>query len=206
MSTVVKRLYEGLFLVDSGEAAADWKGINNTIEKILARADAEVVSTKKWDERRLAYDIEGKSRGTYILTYFRGDPSKIGAMERAVQLSEQIMRMLILRTDKMSAEDMEKASPLPTTETTEVPAKPARADAETETVRASAPKVKRSSRAAASKKAETKKVETKKAKPAKVEVVQDSPGKPSSGGSRGRQKTSKEPQEEASSESEAAEK
>ena len=120
MSTVVKRLYEGLFLVDSGEAAADWKGINDTIEKILARADAEIVSTKKWDERRLAYDIDGKSRGTYILTYFRGDPSKIGAMERAVQLSEQIMRMLILRTDKMSAEDMEKASPLPTAETADV--------------------------------------------------------------------------------------
>ena len=196
MSTVVKRLYEGLFLVDSGEAAADWKGINNTIEKILARADAEVVSTKKWDERRLAYDSDGKSRGTYILTYFRGDPSKIGAMERAVQLSEQIMRMLILRTDKMSAKDMEKASPLPTTETTEVPAKPARADAETEAVKVSAPKAKRSSKDEAS----------KKAKPAKIEAVRDSSGKPSSGDSRGTQETSEEPQEDASSESEAAEK
>ena len=201
MSTVVKRLYEGLFLVDSGEAAADWKGINNTIEKILARADAEIVSTKKWDERRLAYDINGKSRGTYILTYFRGDPAKIGAMERAVQLSEQIMRMLILRTDKMSAEDMEKASPLPTAAIAEVPAKPARVDTKTETVRASAPKAKRSGRAAASKKAETK-----KAKPTKVEAVQDSSGKPSSGDSRDKQKTSKEPQEDVSSESEAAEK
>ena len=201
MSTVVKRLYEGLFLVDSGEAAADWKGINNTIEKILARADAEVVSTKKWDERRLAYDIDGKSRGTYILTYFRGDPSKIGAMERAVQLSEQIMRMLILRTDKMSAKDMEKASPLPTTGTTEEPAKPARADAETEAVKVSAPKAKRSGRAAASKKAEPEKAE-----PTKVEAVQDSSDKPSSGDSRGTQETSEEPQEDASSESEAAEK
>jgi len=186
-------------LVDSGEAAADWKGINNTIEKILARADAEIVSTKKWDERRLAYDIDGKSRGTYILTYFQGDPAKIGAIERAVQLSEQIMRVLIIRTDKMSAKDMEKASPLPTTETAHVATeaeKPARADAKTETVRTSAPKAKKSSRAAAS----------KKAKPEKTEAVQDSPGKPSSGGSRGKQKTPKEPQEEASSESEAAEK
>jgi len=169
LNTVVKRLYEGLFLVDSGEAAADWKGINNTIEKTLAKADAEIVSTKKWDERRLAYDIDGKSRGTYILTYFRGDPAKIGAIEKAVQLSEQIMRMLILRTDKMSAEDMEKASPLPTTETADVATgaeKPARADAKIETVRASAPKAERSSKATASKKAETG-----KAKPVKAKAV-----------------------------------
>lgn len=111
MDTVVKKLYEGLFLVDSGEAAADWNGINDVIEKVLARGDAEIVSTRKWDERRLAYDIAGKSRGTYILVYFHGDPAKISAIERTVQLSEQIMRVLILRTDWMSKEDIEKDTP-----------------------------------------------------------------------------------------------
>ena len=102
MNTIVKRLYEGLFLVDSGEAASDWKGVNQTIEKILDKAGGEVVSIKKWDERRLAYEISGKSRGTYILAYFHCDPTNIAAIERAVQLNEQIMRVLILRTDRMS--------------------------------------------------------------------------------------------------------
>ena len=185
MSTVVKRLYEGLFLVDSGEAAVDWKGINNTIEKTLAKADAEIVSTKKWDERRLAYDIDGKSRGTYILTYFQGDPAKIGAIERAVQLSEQIMRVLIIRTDKMSAEDMEKASPLPTAEIAEVPAKPVRADGETEAVKVYAAKAKRSSKDDASKKAETGKAKPAKTKEARgrrksAEVGQEAKTPPNS--------------------------
>lgn len=111
MSTITKRLYEGLFLVDSDEAASDWKGINKTIEKILARAGAEAVSFKKWDERRLAYEISGKSRGTYILAYFHCDTANVAAIERDVQLNEQIMRVLILRTDRMGAEDIEKATP-----------------------------------------------------------------------------------------------
>lgn len=123
MNTIVKKLYEGLFLVDSGEAAADWDGINKAIEKVLARGDVEIVSIKKWDERRLAYDINGKSRGTYILTYFRGDPAKIAAIERAVQLSEQIMRVLILRTDRMNKEDVEKDTPVMMAERTEAAAK-----------------------------------------------------------------------------------
>ena len=127
MNTVVKKLYEGLFLVDSGEAASDWDGINKTIGKVLARGDAEVVSIRKWDERRLAYDINRKSRGTYILTYFRGDPSKIAAIERAVQLSEQIMRILIIRTDRMSKENMEKDTPAMVVERTETAAESAAA-------------------------------------------------------------------------------
>lgn len=111
MSTIVKRLYEGLFLVDSGEAASDWKGINETIEKILAKAGAEIISFNKWDERRLAYEISGRSRGTYILAYFHCDTANVTAIERDVQLNEQIMRMLILRTDRMSAEDIGRDTP-----------------------------------------------------------------------------------------------
>jgi len=111
LDTVVKRLYEGLFLVDSGQAVSDWDGVTASIEKALKRADADVVEMKKWDERRLAYDVNGKSRGTYILAYFNCDPLKISSIERDVRLSESIVRVLILRTDKMSKEDLEKEVP-----------------------------------------------------------------------------------------------
>ncbi|MCD6394640.1 MAG: 30S ribosomal protein S6 [Planctomycetes bacterium] len=111
METVVKRTYEGLFLVDSGEAAADWKQVTGAIEKILSRSEAEVVSLRKWDDRRLAYEINKKNRGTYILAYFDCDPDRIGSIERDVQLSEKVIRVLILRTDRMTAEMMDKATP-----------------------------------------------------------------------------------------------
>jgi small subunit ribosomal protein S6 len=111
LETVVKRTYEGLFLVDSGEAAADWKQVTGAIEKILSRSEAEVVSLRKWDDRRLAYEINKKNRGTYILVYFDCDPDRIGSIERDVQLSEHVIRVLILRTDRMTSEMMDKATP-----------------------------------------------------------------------------------------------
>lgn len=111
MKTVTAKLYEGMFLVDSALAASDFDGVNNTIRGILERAGAEIVSMKKWDERRLAYDINGKSRGTYILAFFRVDGTKVGEIERAIQLSEQIMRVLILNVDAMGEEHMEKETP-----------------------------------------------------------------------------------------------
>ena len=112
MDTVVKRLYEALFLVDSGQAASDWDGVTGAIKKVLDRAEAEVVEINKWDERRLAYDVNKKSRGTYILVYFNCDTSKIASIERDVQLSEAIVRVLVLRTDNMSKEDIERDTPL----------------------------------------------------------------------------------------------
>lgn len=111
METVIKRLYEGLFLVDSAEAASDWDGVIGAIEKIMSRSECEVVSLEKWDERKLTYDINKKSRGTYILAYFSCDPLHIGKIERDVQLSEHIMRVLVLTTDKMSEDDLKRETP-----------------------------------------------------------------------------------------------
>jgi small subunit ribosomal protein S6 len=88
-----------MFLVDSALATADWEGTLATVENILKRADAEVVSLRKWDERKLAYDIEHKSRGTYILSYFKADTQRISGIEKDVQLSEKIVRVLILTTE-----------------------------------------------------------------------------------------------------------
>lgn len=111
MKTDTKRLYEGLFLVDSARAASDWEGTIGAVEKVLTRNGGEIVSLNKWDERKLAYEVEKKSRGTYILVYFNCDTQGISSIERGVQLSEQIMRVMILRTDRMDAADIEKETP-----------------------------------------------------------------------------------------------
>jgi len=105
------RQYEAMFLIDSGLAASDWDGVNAAISKILERAVAEVILMRKWDERKLAYDIAGKSRGTYVLCYFKASPGNVHQIEREVQLSEKIMRVLILKADHLTTEDMFKETP-----------------------------------------------------------------------------------------------
>ncbi len=112
METVAKnKLYEGMFLVDSSKAGADWDGIMAAIRTILEKAGAEIDSIKKWDDRRLAYEIKGKSRGTYILSYFRVDGERIQDIEKSVRLSEKIMRVLILSAEQLRPEDIEKETP-----------------------------------------------------------------------------------------------
>ena len=109
--TVTKKLYEGMFLVDSALATADWDGVLATIRTILERAGAEISSLKKWDERKLAYDIRRKSRGTYILSCFKAQGQKLTEIERDVRLSEKIMRVLILSAEDIPPAALEKETP-----------------------------------------------------------------------------------------------
>jgi small subunit ribosomal protein S6 len=100
-----------MFLVDSADAGSDWDGVIAAITKTLERAEVDIVSITKWDDRRMAYEIKRMSRGTYILCYFRSDGQKNQEIETAVQLSEKITRVLILCVDWMTDEDIAQDTP-----------------------------------------------------------------------------------------------
>ena len=103
----MNKLYEAMFLVDSAQAS-DFDATIAAIRNILERAEAEIVSIEKWDERKLAYEIKGKTRGTYFLCYFRAEGSRIRDIERDVKLSERIMRVLILSAEHITQGDIKK--------------------------------------------------------------------------------------------------
>lgn len=100
--------YEAMFLI-SQAVAADFSGVIAHLNEILARGHADVIAMKKWDERRLAYEIRGNKRGIYILAYFKASSEGVQHIERDCRLSEKILRTLILRADHLSAEEMQSA-------------------------------------------------------------------------------------------------
>jgi small subunit ribosomal protein S6 len=95
--TLKHSTYEAMFLFDPG-MATQWETIEKEISRIMQRANADVIGIKKWDERRLAYEIDHRKRGCYALTYFRAPHTGIGGIERDVHLSEMILRVLVLRS------------------------------------------------------------------------------------------------------------
>ncbi len=103
------KTYEGMFLVETGQPNFDESVV--PIQTIFERNDAEVLQLKKWDERRLAYDIRGRRRGLYVLAYFKADPEKISDIERDVQLSEPVLRVLILAAENVTPAQLAVPTP-----------------------------------------------------------------------------------------------
>jgi small subunit ribosomal protein S6 len=98
--------YECMFLL-SQAVAADLAGALEHINAVLGRAKAEVLAMRKWDERRLAYEIDKQKRGVYILCYFKAPANLMSHFERDCNLSEKILRVMILRADHLSPDEIQ---------------------------------------------------------------------------------------------------
>lgn len=106
------KYYEGMFLFNPA-VTSDWDAVQAEITRFMERAEARVIALTKWDERRLAYEIKGCKRGIYALVYFQADASKIGDIERDVQLSESALRCLLIRVDYLTEDEMKLAAEKP---------------------------------------------------------------------------------------------
>jgi small subunit ribosomal protein S6 len=89
--------YEGMFLLDSTKAAAAWEDTVKHVHEILTKHSSEIVASRQWDERRLAYPLGSHKKGTYLLTYFKTDGSNLKDIVADCHLSDLILRELILK-------------------------------------------------------------------------------------------------------------
>ncbi|TLD40590.1 MAG: SSU ribosomal protein S6p [Candidatus Jettenia ecosi] len=94
-------MYEGLFLIDNTHASMEWDNVVKHIHDILQKNGAEILKTEKWGEKKLAYKIKGHKRGTYLLIHFNTKSGAITAIKRDFQLSDYIIRSLIVKDDKI---------------------------------------------------------------------------------------------------------
>lgn len=98
------RRYEAMFLFDSA-AAHDWATIEQEVRRLLDRIGATIEVCLKFDEqRKLAYEIKRRKRGTYVLVYFQADPLRIHDLDRDAKLSELLLRHLIVNGEHVKDE------------------------------------------------------------------------------------------------------
>jgi small subunit ribosomal protein S6 len=99
-------MYEAMFLADPAVAAM-WDNLTKHLRGILERQGAQVLGITRWDERKLAYPVKRQKRGTYVLAFFALEKTDgLPEIERDCRLSDQILRVLIVRADQFSLSDM----------------------------------------------------------------------------------------------------
>ena len=96
---MAQNVYECLFILDSNRYARDPNGVSAAIPEMIQNLKGEVLANRLWNEQRLAYPINGQRKGTYWLTYFRLESTRLAEFNRACQLNENILRNLTLKVD-----------------------------------------------------------------------------------------------------------
>src|SRR5690242_11165058 len=100
--------YEAMFVLSQAQAA-DFSAAVAHVRQLMEKHGATILALRKWDERRLAYEIKKQKRGIFLLAYFTGPADRMGEIERACNLSEGIIRVLITRADHLTVDEMKAA-------------------------------------------------------------------------------------------------
>jgi small subunit ribosomal protein S6 len=103
---MAESVYECMFILDTGKVGGDVTVAEKQLNAIFAKNQAEVLASRPWDERRLAYPIAKHKKGLYYLTYFRTETKNITGIEHDCSLNEMILRKLILRVDPKLVDTM----------------------------------------------------------------------------------------------------
>ena len=96
-----KRTYELMFIVDPGAGDEDVVKLSEGVQKIITGQGGSITKTEMMGKRQLAYEINHKRNGTYVLLEVEGSGAEIAEVERRMRVNDQILRYMTIRVDEM---------------------------------------------------------------------------------------------------------
>lgn len=114
----IKNYYETVFILstklgDDGIAAAVQKF------KELIEANGTIAKVDEWGKRRLAYPINKEEEGYYTLISFTSSPVFTAELDRIYNITDGVLRSLIIKTEKPEEPKAEEKAPKQAAETVE---------------------------------------------------------------------------------------
>jgi len=103
-----KRTYEVVFIIDPGAGDDEVMRLSEGVQKIITGQGGSITKTEVMGKRQLAYEINHKKDGTYVLLEVEGSGAEIAELERRMRVNDQILRYMTIRVD----EDRQRADKL----------------------------------------------------------------------------------------------
>lgn len=99
------RTYEVMYIIDPTAEADKITALNDTISQLIEKEGATIVRMDDIGRRTLAYEINKKKEGYYVLFEIDGTGQEILELERRMRVNDLVMRYITVRID----EDRKKA-------------------------------------------------------------------------------------------------
>ena len=100
--------YETVFILTPVLSDDQMKEAVDKFKKIRTDGGAEILNEELWGLKKLAYPIEKKSTGFYVLVEFKAEPTLIQKLEVNYRRDERVLRYLTVKMEKYAAEYAEK--------------------------------------------------------------------------------------------------
>ncbi|MBR3178666.1 MAG: 30S ribosomal protein S6 [Clostridia bacterium] len=91
--------YEVLYVITPELDDEANQSVQDKFAKIITDNGGEIEKTDVWGKRRLAYAIDYKTEGFYVLVNFNANPELPRELERNLRNDERIMRYMVTRKE-----------------------------------------------------------------------------------------------------------
>jgi len=102
---MANRTYEVMYIIDPETSADKITKLNEAVGKLIEKEGGTVVRMDDVGRRNLAYPINKKTEGYYVLFEINGSGQEILELERRMRVNDMIIRYMTVRVD----EDRKKA-------------------------------------------------------------------------------------------------
>ena len=96
--------YETVFILTPVLSDVQMKEAAAKFVKVLTDNGATIVNEEEWGMRQLAYPIQKKTSGWYVLIEFDAEPTIVKKLETAYLRDDNVIRFLTFHLDKYAAE------------------------------------------------------------------------------------------------------
>ena len=119
--------YEMIYIIDTGLEEAARKELIEWVSSLIEKNGGEIEKVDEtWGKRRLAYAIDYKTEGWYVLVTFKAPAELPRELERNLQINESVLRYLVVKlVEKRSSVKPRANKPAPVEAPAEVEAAPA---------------------------------------------------------------------------------
>lgn len=102
----MQNLYETLLIVtpDADEEAVN--AVIGDLRVVVENDGGTVLQAGVWERRKLAYHVQGKSEGIYVLLYADGNSTLPAALKQRMKLDEAVIRSMVVRLEDLQEADV----------------------------------------------------------------------------------------------------
>lgn len=94
------RIYEELFIVRPDMPEEEIDQLIEQLTGLVAAQGGNVDKSDKWGVRKLAYRVQKRAEGFYVLLQFSAQPDTVRELERRLRVTDSVMKFLTVRIDE----------------------------------------------------------------------------------------------------------
>ncbi|MBW2636176.1 MAG: 30S ribosomal protein S6 [Deltaproteobacteria bacterium] len=103
------RRYETIFITLADMPAEETEALIERYKSIVTSLEGSMIKIEKWGKRKLAYPIEKRKEGFYVLFDFGGESAIVLEIERNFKIDDKVVRFQTVKiADSITQEEIEK--------------------------------------------------------------------------------------------------